>query len=502
MIPYSKQWWGVHLLFRIYGSALPRTLPFVLLSGSLSVFFFYIPSKSYWTSLFLHPYPYQLLAFIIGFILVFRNNLAYSRYWEGRTQLAALMGNLTDVAISCISFQHTSCCCQLGQTQAQAQAKALIHTDPPSNNNNNYCQFCDDLIHLVSLMNGLAIQQLRLDNDISNLYSHNDHCRTSPPPFDAGTLPKTTFKRGHFEWLTLRSSPDRIRRYNSALKVPVIEKGWLLKKMEKEHRLRTRARAGERRGGGGGGFGGVLNGGKHERVSAFFTVDIRGEEEGSNNNDDDDEKSSSSSHKLHVSVRKSLGEWHHHHHLNSNGNPADIHNLASLSSSMPYAADTRVYTCYALLHNMVSQKMLAPPIPPSSSSAPNPSPSPLSHHHHQYWVNAPPTTAGVFRSLSYALVSYEQCRKLATTPFPFPYSQFVVLLMIFFSITAPIMFIGYVQDLWMTTLLSACASATYSGLNEVARDIEDCFIYDPNELPLVRLQWEFNQRLIAAAAAF
>lgn len=31
--------------------------------------------------------PPQLFAFLVGFILVFRSNLAYARFWEGRSQL-------------------------------------------------------------------------------------------------------------------------------------------------------------------------------------------------------------------------------------------------------------------------------------------------------------------------------------------------------------------------------------------------------------------------------
>jgi hypothetical protein len=38
-------------------------------------------------------------------------------------------------------------------------------------------------------------------------------------------------------------------------------------------------------------------------------------------------------------------------------------------------------------------------------------------------------------------------------------------------------------------------------MNEVARDLEDPFIYDPNELPLPRMQYCFNERLLQNAAA-
>ena len=38
---------------------------------------------------------------------------------------------------------------------------------------------------------------------------------------------------------------------------------------------------------------------------------------------------------------------------------------------------------------------------------------------------------------------------------------------------------------------------TYTMLNEVARDVEDPFHYDPNELPLPQMQYKLNERLLA-----
>jgi hypothetical protein len=39
-------------------------------------------------------------------------------------------------------------------------------------------------------------------------------------------------------------------------------------------------------------------------------------------------------------------------------------------------------------------------------------------------------------------------------------------------------------------------------MNEVARDLEDPFIYDPNELPLPRMQYCFNERLLQNEAHY
>ena len=72
MIRYSKKYWGLHVLFRMYGSAFPRALPFSIasaaLAGALAGFF---PTSTSW-DLFKHPYPFQTFAFVAGFMIVFR----------------------------------------------------------------------------------------------------------------------------------------------------------------------------------------------------------------------------------------------------------------------------------------------------------------------------------------------------------------------------------------------------------------------------------------------
>ena len=169
---------------------------------------------------------------------------------------------------------------------------------------------------------------------------------------------------------------------------------------------------------------------------------------------------------------------------------------------------------------------------------------------------APPTTASVFALASTGYEAYEHCVQLATTPFPFPWAQMMILLLIMYSLTLPIMTVAYLTDVWAAVVLtfisgalrgvppptyactprpprpprppsapSSCAVLTYWSLNEVARDLEDAFVYPPvrkdmraqppmehppppqsthpptqNELPLARLQHDFNGRLLAAAA--
>jgi hypothetical protein len=49
-------------------------------------------------SFFDHPYSLQIWATSLGFLLVFRGNLAYARYWEGRMQLARMCSYYQDAA--------------------------------------------------------------------------------------------------------------------------------------------------------------------------------------------------------------------------------------------------------------------------------------------------------------------------------------------------------------------------------------------------------------------
>lgn len=96
------------------------------------------------------------------------------------------------------------------------------------------------------------------------------------------------------------------------------------------------------------------------------------------------------------------------------------------------------------------------------------------------------------------MVGYEQCRKIADTPFPFPWAQFVFVSLLMFTFSCPLLIIAYVPNTGLAIFLSVLSVSTYWGCNEVARDIEDPFLYEPNELPLPSMQFELNHMLLAA----
>ena len=74
---------GLGLLCSLSGSGFPRALPFGIVAGvACAMLELYADIDGF--NLFEHTYPFHVIAFITGFGLIFRLNIAYQRYWAGR----------------------------------------------------------------------------------------------------------------------------------------------------------------------------------------------------------------------------------------------------------------------------------------------------------------------------------------------------------------------------------------------------------------------------------
>lgn len=71
MILYEKRFYGLALLFQLFGSAVPRSLPFALFGG-LVAYILRLFYGQYLEDHWRHPAPYQAIAFIVGFMVTFR----------------------------------------------------------------------------------------------------------------------------------------------------------------------------------------------------------------------------------------------------------------------------------------------------------------------------------------------------------------------------------------------------------------------------------------------
>ena len=103
MIDYDEEKWGVLFAFSLKGSAFPRACIWALPCGILSallnialmsnqVEFFRQPAMAMSGDLF------RGFTFVLGFLIVFRSQVAYSRWWEGGTLLQQLRGEWSGIA--------------------------------------------------------------------------------------------------------------------------------------------------------------------------------------------------------------------------------------------------------------------------------------------------------------------------------------------------------------------------------------------------------------------
>lgn len=64
----------------------------------------------------------------------------------------------------------------------------------------------------------------------------------------------------------------------------------------------------------------------------------------------------------------------------------------------------------------------------------------------------------------------------------------VLVMLILYAVSVPLVVVAFVDSTWMGIVVNFICVQSYWCLNEVARDLEDPFVYDPNDLPLSRYQ--------------
>jgi predicted membrane chloride channel (bestrophin family) len=164
MITYHpKKWCGWVVLSKCgqdNGSVIPRCFPYGFVSAMIALLvkldnagewgiFSSLGMEEKKDSLFDHPYALQIWGVAVGFLLVFRSNLGYARYWEGRTKLAAMSSYLSEVAMCAVCY------------------------DEVNKDINQYREWKQEILHVCSLLHALELQCLRLDPNLDNLIPFN-----------------------------------------------------------------------------------------------------------------------------------------------------------------------------------------------------------------------------------------------------------------------------------------------------------------------------------------
>lgn len=115
---------------------------------------------------------------------------------------------------------------------------------------------------------------------------------------------------------------------------------------------------------------------------------------------------------------------------------------------------------------------------------------------------APPIISRCHQSSTDGFDSYNQARKIAYTPFPFPHAQITTYYVVVACCILPMLFLSFSSDILRAGILNFLSLLCFTGLHEVARELESPFRNAPNDIPLNNYQAQFNEALICLCAGY
>ena len=115
---------------------------------------------------------------------------------------------------------------------------------------------------------------------------------------------------------------------------------------------------------------------------------------------------------------------------------------------------------------------------------------------------ADPIISRLYQFLSDGMIGYNQARKVAYIPFPFPHSQIVSLFVLVTVIFIPVLMLTYVNNAYLGAILNLFTVMCFSGLHEVARELENPFQNVPNDIPANNFQAQFNEGLMTMYSGY
>lgn len=182
MIYYRKGWAGLFVVFRFAGTAWPFGVFPGILSASVGLGLSFVEkAESLITDedrFIENPYPFQLFAYLVGFVIVFRTNFAYQRYWESVDAVQRMGAKLIDGACMVVAFdapadpeQAYLCETVMGQSAISEHAQDDAVVDDQAL---KHRLFFAEVVHMFSVLHAIALLYLRSDSDLDNIQAADD----------------------------------------------------------------------------------------------------------------------------------------------------------------------------------------------------------------------------------------------------------------------------------------------------------------------------------------
>jgi len=167
MIPYVNRSFGLETLKRAHGSALYKSLLPALISTAIYLYIAFNTDATVMEELFIHPYPMQALVTAFTFLLVFRANYSYNRWWEAYTAVYLMHSKWLDLATEIAAFHY--------------QSKRYDHFKPPSFGANPGVQNLDFNLH--NYWEASAKNDVNINDQDELLHNSNSSTGNSAPRF-------------------------------------------------------------------------------------------------------------------------------------------------------------------------------------------------------------------------------------------------------------------------------------------------------------------------------
>jgi predicted membrane chloride channel (bestrophin family) len=109
---------------------------------------------------------------------------------------------------------------------------------------------------------------------------------------------------------------------------------------------------------------------------------------------------------------------------------------------------------------------------------------------------APPIISRLYQCLSDGGLGYNHARKIAYTPFPFPHAQITSLFIFILVGFLPVLMLVYLNNFAFAFCLNFLTVLCFTGVHEVARELENPFQNVPNDVPVNNFQAQYNEALM------
>jgi len=114
----------------------------------------------------------------------------------------------------------------------------------------------------------------------------------------------------------------------------------------------------------------------------------------------------------------------------------------------------------------------------------------------------PPIISRVHQFLSDGMVFYNHARKIMFIPFPFPHAQISSFCIFVMVVYVPFLMDQYTEEEWVGASLTFFTVLCLAGLHEVARELENPFRNVPNDIPLCTLLAMHNEALVTMCTGY